>query len=462
MSIQQTASRTIGKTRGIEYTLTNNGTTGDIIQLVLTWFNKYNADVKSFAPALRGSSLTGTCYNIWAFVRNNITYKKDPEGYQWIKSPGKLWADRKGDCKSYSVFIGSCLAQLGIDFIFRFVSYDPASSIPTHVYVVVPYQGSEIIIDACLNKFNYQLPYQHKIDYPMTRVIGLAGPGLPPQRRLPPRTHPGVPVRRPVYKPVATLGGFDYFVGYIDVNSGAAAAANAAAGNWAGAITSALNFLKGLFAGHSNWYKSDQSLANKDYNAVAQSYIAFYTQPGYNSNGQAGFQGDLQGGMDGNVLPQYKGQHVKRYTQLPLVFKKTQNPYIYRIYSDAVNAGLIQADPTIVPPVGYTTTGSGSTGTGTGTGTGTASTTGYTLSTGATLFVTSLNPGGYAYTNGFIASPGSYKLTQGYIVTVGANGLITAVTTGSGANTASMGILPILLFGGVAAGFIFSGKKKKR
>lgn len=151
------------------------GTTGDIMQVVLNCYQDKNNQVQNFAPYLQGKDVKETCSNLWHFVKNNVRYKIDPPGEQWVKEPARVWADKVCDCKSYSVFIASCLKHLGIKGKFRFVSFNKEDETPTHVYIVVPYNGKELTLDCVLGKFNEQKPYKHKHDYSMTRISQLAG-----------------------------------------------------------------------------------------------------------------------------------------------------------------------------------------------------------------------------------------------------------------------------------------------
>lgn len=171
------------------------GTTGDIMRVVLDCYKTKNNQVKNFAPHLKGSTVRQTCHNIWDFVKENIRYKVDPEGQQWIKEPARVWVDKVCDCKSYSVFIASCLRHLGINGMFRFVSFDANNSTPTHVYIVVPNAGKEIVIDCVLKKFNQEEPYQYKHDYCMTRISQLAG--VPVKKAV---------VKKKAYATIATIG----------------------------------------------------------------------------------------------------------------------------------------------------------------------------------------------------------------------------------------------------------------
>ncbi len=156
-----------------------DGLTVDIIETVLYADTKAAWYTQLFAPTLRKKTLLETCKNIWQFVKTQIPYRLDPEGHQWIKSPGRLWQDKAGDCKSFSLFTGSCLRNLGIPYGYRFASYSSISQQPTHVYVYVPLAGGgEIILDSVwTGPFNTQKAYTFKQDKLMSRIAYLGGVG---------------------------------------------------------------------------------------------------------------------------------------------------------------------------------------------------------------------------------------------------------------------------------------------
>lgn len=165
-----------------QYTKTpyKNGDTNDIVAEVIKCYTTNHAQAAKLAAQLQGSSLKQTCSNIWHFIKNNITYKIDPEGYQWVRTPSRLVADGEGDCKSFSVLAASLLKCLDVTPTFRFTSYN-SSPTPTHVYVVVKQKGSkEIIIDAVINGFNTQKPYTYKKDITMAKIATLSGVGNTP------------------------------------------------------------------------------------------------------------------------------------------------------------------------------------------------------------------------------------------------------------------------------------------
>lgn len=150
------------------------GNTNDIVQEVIDCYKDTNNQVKEFAPQLKGKNTIETCSNVWHFIKHNIAYKIDPAGVQWIKTPARLWKDRVGDCKSFSVMAASLLAQNGITPTLRFTSYSN-SNIPTHVYVVIKQGKKEIIVDAVYSSFNQQQPYTYKKDYTMAEISRLSG-----------------------------------------------------------------------------------------------------------------------------------------------------------------------------------------------------------------------------------------------------------------------------------------------
>ncbi len=122
---------------------------------------------KKISKVLKGKSLNETCSNIWHFVYKHINYKKDREGYEQVRSPARAWHDRREgvDCDCYSVFISSILTNLGIPNILRITKYHRDHF--QHIYPVVPYGKKYITIDCVTDKFDYEVPFSEKKDYPM-------------------------------------------------------------------------------------------------------------------------------------------------------------------------------------------------------------------------------------------------------------------------------------------------------
>lgn len=151
------------------------GINKDIIIAVNSSFIDAVKQTKNISNQFKGSTPLKTCENIWNFLKNNILYLKDPEGYQFIKQPRKFLKDRSGDCKSFSLFTAAVLKNIypKANIYLRYASYND-NNIPTHVYTIYQDEKGLIIIDAVYKWFNKQKEYKFKIDYKM-KVYTLAG-----------------------------------------------------------------------------------------------------------------------------------------------------------------------------------------------------------------------------------------------------------------------------------------------
>ena len=176
-----------------------NGDTRDIATAVISVYNTDYSQVSELAQTLKGSGIEETCKNIFYYLIEHVNYNEAPAGVQWVKTPARLLADGSGDCKSFSIFIASCLRCLGINHCFRFVSYNHRKD-ATHVYVIAYPEHEtrntehetrntehgtrntehEIILDAVVRvngqpKFNYQEKYTYKTDMNGTNIYKMAG-----------------------------------------------------------------------------------------------------------------------------------------------------------------------------------------------------------------------------------------------------------------------------------------------
>lgn len=157
--------------------------TRDIIRACVDeWRNGWR-NCMEFSRQFNRNAVYSTSHAIFEFLVKNITYKVDPSGKQWIRTPGRLLLDGTGDCKSYSILTASVLTCLGIPCVMRFVSYDNGEY--SHVYVVAfDEQGREITIDAvaCVQlgkAFNKEITYVKKRDMRGTEISRLSGIGNP-------------------------------------------------------------------------------------------------------------------------------------------------------------------------------------------------------------------------------------------------------------------------------------------
>ena len=171
------ANRTIPKPKGRKITKHENGNTADIIRELLRTNELAQGNTKRFARFLKGDSLESTCRNVWAFARNDIRYVLDGFNIQIIKTPAATWADRFADCKGHTIFISSCLRNLGIEHEIRFASYSGIGiDNIKHVYCVVK-RPKLLIVDSVMPGFNREEPFRFKKDFKMTKIIEISGLG---------------------------------------------------------------------------------------------------------------------------------------------------------------------------------------------------------------------------------------------------------------------------------------------
>ena len=148
------------------------GLNGDVVECWKRCYEQFKEQPRDIIDpdVYTASSVDDKCQAIFGYMVSNTHYLLDRDGEQLIKSPARLIADGCGDCKSYTMFIASCLHCLGIPCKVRFVNFDGGKQF-THVYpVAIDEQGNEIPMDACeLNEegipyYDYARPYMKKKD----------------------------------------------------------------------------------------------------------------------------------------------------------------------------------------------------------------------------------------------------------------------------------------------------------
>ncbi len=161
----------VKEARYVDQLVNENATTQDIIDLI-NWAHAHPQtleDVKDLAPQLLADNIYDTCANIHQFLYKNVQYQQDPDGEQNVKSPSRLWAEKLGDCKSFTIFAAAVLENLGINKIVRYTG-NVANQDEHHVYLVIAtpegYQNNDyVVLDATLPEFNYEAPFVKYKDY---------------------------------------------------------------------------------------------------------------------------------------------------------------------------------------------------------------------------------------------------------------------------------------------------------
>lgn len=131
----------------------------------------YASDYDKIYEFFLCDSVYNTCRYIFDFCKSNIKYKAEPQSKQTSRSPAAIlvlgeYTAGKNDCKHNAAFIGGLLDAInrncnwGIDWNYRFASYDPMDETPAHVFVVVKIDDQEVWVDPVLPRFNQHLrPY---------------------------------------------------------------------------------------------------------------------------------------------------------------------------------------------------------------------------------------------------------------------------------------------------------------
>jgi hypothetical protein len=147
-------------------TLYTDADVKDIITAILRADTMSANFTARFAPYLKGSTDQDTLRNVWQFVRKYIRYQKDRSGNEIIKSPGRTWADKYGDCKSMSVMVASLVKNLGYEYFYRVAFYDPNNPEQGHIYPVAVLPGGElVVVDAVHHTYNEEVTYWKAYDY---------------------------------------------------------------------------------------------------------------------------------------------------------------------------------------------------------------------------------------------------------------------------------------------------------
>ena len=155
--------------------LKKDGDTIDIVKACVSVYAQNWRQVEEIKSQFASKTLFETLCKLSDFLRRNISYKIDPQGEQWIKTPARFIADGTGDCKSYSIFQMSVLTALGYECGFRFVSYRENGDY-SHVYTIAKDENGELvpldvvgIIQANI-KEGEELDYVNKKD--ISKMIG--------------------------------------------------------------------------------------------------------------------------------------------------------------------------------------------------------------------------------------------------------------------------------------------------
>lgn len=106
---------------------------------------------------------------LYNFADRYISYKEEGVQRQTAKTLARILYDNKkgltGDCKHYTVLIGSILKAKNKPFVMRMISQNYYSKEPNHIYIVTYDKlGNEIVIDPCMFSLGSEARRNYKYD----------------------------------------------------------------------------------------------------------------------------------------------------------------------------------------------------------------------------------------------------------------------------------------------------------
>lgn len=139
----------------------------DTIDLIKKVVRSTSWQTERLAAFVKADSFKQTCRNLWEFAYNHIQYKPDTMGIEEIRTPARSWSDKITgiDCDCFSTLIGATLYTLRIPFFFRITKYKSKDF--EHIYPIAMIGNKQIILDAVIDQFNYEVPYTEKKDIKM-------------------------------------------------------------------------------------------------------------------------------------------------------------------------------------------------------------------------------------------------------------------------------------------------------
>lgn len=137
----------------------------DTLHKIKSILQQSYSQTREIAKILKGKDVKDTLRNIWNFVYQHIQYRLDDDGTEQLRTPARTWADRQRgvDCDDYSIFISTILLNLGIPHSLRLAEYK-SKGFFQHIYLIVPYNGQNIIIDCVKDAFDDEEEYTNYKD----------------------------------------------------------------------------------------------------------------------------------------------------------------------------------------------------------------------------------------------------------------------------------------------------------
>lgn len=165
---------------GKDHEVKRQANVGDTVHFIQEQAPKNTWQTKAIAQYLQRRTLEDTCRAVWNFVYQHIQYEKDEDGIEQVRSPRRVWWERKGDCDCFSSLISSILLSMEppIPHTYRITKYynrDASKIRWQHIYPIVPKNGrldgvldrrsDYIVLDCVKDAYNDEQPYYEKKDF---------------------------------------------------------------------------------------------------------------------------------------------------------------------------------------------------------------------------------------------------------------------------------------------------------
>lgn len=158
--------------KGNNYLVSNYQTAGEIAGAIVKAIKESEPSARYMAKFFKTSNPVKSLRMLFWFTKKAVPYKKESGSNQTAKTLPRILSDANkvkingvigGDCKHYSILIGSIGKALGIPMKLRLIAqgYTP---VPNHIYCIAKVNGKEYIVDAVLKEFNKEAKYNYKYD----------------------------------------------------------------------------------------------------------------------------------------------------------------------------------------------------------------------------------------------------------------------------------------------------------
>lgn len=127
----------------------------DTKELIADTCRKHYKECAAIAEHLKGDTMLQSCFNLWHWMHHNIKYEYDRDGREEVRTPLRVWADRKHgvDCDCLSVFAWCVLTCMGYHPAFELVAFNNKKAF-SHIFI----NCDGVVVDRVWFIFNQRPP----------------------------------------------------------------------------------------------------------------------------------------------------------------------------------------------------------------------------------------------------------------------------------------------------------------